>query len=150
MKPTPISSQRPIILVAEDEEFVRQMLVDVLEDAGFAVVSVAAAEDALGFAIMDFAFDALITDIGLDGPLDGWDLAETLREMRPDIPVIYASATSAADRATRGVAGSLFVPKPYNALKVCELVAGLVRAHRSARGSSTGGRPQRAELRLIA
>lgn len=150
MQAIPLFSDRPTVLVAEDEAFIREMLVDALEEAGFEVVAVAAAEDALGFAVMDFAFDALVTDIGLDGPLDGWDLAATTREMRPDLPVVYASASAAADRATRGVAGAVFVPKPYNPVKLAETLAGLVAARRAAQASTAGERANRPPLRLIA
>jgi CheY-like chemotaxis protein len=149
MQQTTNAAQQPKVLVAEDEALIREMLVDALEEAGFEVTAVAAAEDALGFAIMDFAFDALVTDIGLDGPLDGFDLAETMREMQPDLAVIYASAASRPDRGFRQVPGSVFVPKPYNVSQLCEVVLERVRVRKSAADglAAIGRRP---ELRLIA
>jgi CheY-like chemotaxis protein len=113
-------SAKPHILVVEDDALVSAMVRDALTYAGFEVTAVTAAEDALGLAVMDVGFDAVFTDIDLAGPINGWELAETLREMRPHLPVVYASAR-APDPLAR-VPDSVFLAKPYSPLALCKLL----------------------------
>ena len=53
----------------------------------------------------------MITDIQLEDPTNGWDLAEAVRAVRSDMPVIYTSGNG-SNRA-RSVPNSLFFDKPY-------------------------------------
>lgn len=124
MHPTVQDNAHPHILVVEDDALVLAMLRDALTYAGFEVTAVTAAEDALGLAEMGVAFDALLTDIDLAGPINGWELAETMREMRPHVPVLYASAR-APDPLAR-VPDSVFFSKPYSPLAVCRLLRQLL------------------------
>jgi len=55
--------------------------------------------------------DVLFTDIRLPGDLDGWRLAATAREAKPELPVIYASGYVVEKGAA--VPGSIFLKKPY-------------------------------------
>lgn len=112
--------RQPTILVVEDATSVRASMTEALESAGFDVIAVTAAEDAMGLAFMDVEVDLLFTGIGLSGPLDGWELAETMREMVPGLPVIYA-CDPAADNGAR-VPDSVIVSKPYDPLKICALI----------------------------
>lgn len=117
---------KPQILVVEDEFLIREMICDALEDCGFETIGVAAAEDALGLALTNVPFDVLFTDIDLGGPMDGWELAETLREMRPNLPVAYTSGGIVRDRSLM-VAGAVFFPKPYGIDRVCAHVEEMCR-----------------------
>jgi len=122
MNTTIADDRQPTVLLVEDDPMIAEMMGEVLRSAGYDVIVVAAAEDALGLAVMDVAVDAVVTDINLAGPLDGWELAEALREMQPGIPVIYASANASGESLARGVEASVFVPKPYSPYTVCALV----------------------------
>ncbi|MBX6426312.1 MAG: response regulator [Variibacter sp.] len=113
---------RPHILVAEDDALVAAMVRDALEYAGFAATVVSAAEDALSLAVLDVPFDLLLTDVHLAGPMNGWELAEAIREMRPDVPIVYVSADAAAAAADLRVPNSLFFSKPYNPVAVCAAI----------------------------
>jgi CheY-like chemotaxis protein len=113
------------ILVVEDDALVSAMMQDALEYAGFEVTAVQAGEDALSLMAMDVPFDLLMTDIDLAGPMNGWELAEDVREMRGDIPIIYASAHVEAGGSTR-VGNSLFLSKPYSPVAVCALIRELL------------------------
>jgi CheY-like chemotaxis protein len=122
MSATMQNEDRRHILVVEDNALVSAMIRDALEYAGFEVTAVEAAEDALGLAVMDVTFDLLFTDIELAGPIDGWELAEAMREMHADIPVVYASAR-AANRGPAGrVPNSVFVSKPYSPVALCAMI----------------------------
>ncbi len=126
--PAPHKTQ---ILVVEDEFLIREMICDALEDCGFETIGVAAAEDALGLALMEVPFDLLFTDIDLGGPMNGWELAETLREMRPNLPVAYTSGGIVRDRSLM-VAGGIFFPKPYGIDRVCAQVEEMCRTAMNA------------------
>lgn len=124
---SPISESRPAVLLVEDDVLIAELAAGALEGAGFEVTSVTAAEDGLGLAVMDVPFDALVTDINLAGALDGWELAEALREMQPGLPVVYASG-GAEDGDPRAVPDAAFVPKPYNPVALCEAVTRVIGA----------------------
>ena len=98
------------VLVVEDEWLVRDTVARELEDAGYAVIEAESGETALAAFEAD-KIDLLFTDIRLPGAVDSWRLAETVRSMRPDLPVIYATGYSAAER--RQVPESVFLGKPY-------------------------------------
>jgi CheY-like chemotaxis protein len=108
------------ILVVEDDALVSAMAEDALAYAGFDVTAVAAAEDALGLAVMDVPFDLIFTDINLAGHIDGIELADMLREMCPDIPIIYASAHTV--EPVTMVPNAVFLPKPYSPVALCTQV----------------------------
>lgn len=56
--------------------------------------------------------DVLVTDVGLPGHVDGWQIAERYREQDPELPVIYANGFSQG--ALRPVPGSRIVKKPFH------------------------------------
>lgn len=145
-----VAGRRFTVLLVEDEPLILAMMTDMLEMAGFEVIAVSAAEDALGFAFMDAQFDLLFTDINLAGLMDGWELAVSLRDMQPDLPVVYASA--GAPSAAARVADSIFVSKPYDPRKVAALVERQAELARSAvaASSAAAAEPARPELRQSA
>jgi CheY-like chemotaxis protein len=119
-------SHPPVVLVIENEFFVRWNTARFLEDAGYVVVEAATGEEAIALCHSDTSIDVVFTDINLGGAADGWDVAECFRTVRPDVPVVYTSGKSLDPG--RGVAASAFVAKPYyesDILKACQrLMAG--------------------------
>src|ERR1700689_1271133 len=79
------------VLVVEDEFLISEWVSQSLAEQGFAVQTAANAADALRHLASD-QVDVLFTDINLPGGMDGAALALRAREMRPHLPVIYASA----------------------------------------------------------
>ncbi|MEN5029292.1 response regulator [Pseudomonas sp. Ps21-P2] len=79
------------ILVVEDDNIVRMLIVDVLEELEYTVLEAADAAEALAFLNnADQTIDLMMTDLGLPD-MNGKDLANRAREIRPDIPVLFAS-----------------------------------------------------------
>lgn len=110
-----VEAQKPLILVVEDEEIVREVVCMDLEDAGFEVLEACSGDEALNLFQKhvngDGAVSLLFTDIRMPGSLDGWELAEKARGLSPELGVVYASGhATAPDRA---VPGSIFLRKPY-------------------------------------
>ncbi len=78
------------ILVVEDDEAMRSLLKDLLDEEGFAVESVSNGFDALR-KLMDQPFDLIITDIQMPG-LTGLDLLPRIKKLQPRAPVIVITA----------------------------------------------------------
>ncbi len=100
----------PIILIAEDEWLIRDVLASEFRRAGWTVLEASSGEGALGLIESDEPVDALVTDIQLGGRVSGWDVADAFHARHHEEPVIYTSG-NAADR-DRLIPGSIFVPKP--------------------------------------
>ena len=72
-----------VILLGEDEPLVRMLGVDVLEDAGFAVVEATNAAEALKTLETTPEVRVLFTDVNMPGQMDGLQLARLVHEQRP-------------------------------------------------------------------
>jgi signal transduction histidine kinase len=91
-EPPPSAPARRLrLLVVEDEARVRNSLVDLLETLGHASVAVASGGEAAARFAADPDFDLLLTDLALQSGMDGAELAQTLRDIRPDLPVLVAT-----------------------------------------------------------
>src|SRR5207249_1034244 len=79
------NSKAPRILVVDDEEAVRGLLFDMLENEGYEVTQAANGEEAL--ELFDAKrFKAVFTDVGMPG-MSGWELARAIRARDEDVPV---------------------------------------------------------------
>ena len=92
---------RASILVVEDAPDLMRLLVRSLETSGYRAVPAPDGERALEVFETDGAIDLLLTDIVMPGSIKGPELAERLRQTRPDLPVIFMSGY-AADAAICG------------------------------------------------
>ena len=111
------------ILVVEDEALLRLDLVETLIGAGYEVLEASDAGQAVDYLRDRRPIDVVITDIHLGEGLTGWDVAETFRAARSNIPIIYISG-AAGDRR-RSVPGSVFFAKPYRTLDILKVCRGL-------------------------
>lgn len=108
----PFRTPAAVILLVEDEPLVRMLGMDVLEEAGFAVVEAVDAREALAQLEAHPEVDILFTDVQMPGDLDGVQLARIVHDQRPDVRLVVASGharLSADDLPDNG----RFVPKPY-------------------------------------
>lgn len=87
--------ERKVVLLVEDDPDVREVASFILSEMGFEVLE--AGDGLSGLALVETipGIDVLFTDIVMPG-LDGVMLAERAHEIRPDLPVVYA--TGFADR----------------------------------------------------
>jgi DNA-binding response OmpR family regulator len=78
------------ILIVEDEDLIRLILAEELEDAGFDVCQ---AEDGDAAAALiakpPTPFSLLVTDIHMPGRLDGLEVGRLMRNRHPAVPIIY-------------------------------------------------------------
>lgn len=112
------------ILVVEDEDLIRDVVVDILESQGHDVLQAESGERALQLCA-EVTPDLIFTDVKLPGALSGWDVAIRCRESHPGIPVIYA--TGHTHSAPRPVSGSIMLHKPYRLERLLESIQTLAR-----------------------
>jgi CheY-like chemotaxis protein len=79
------------VLVVDDEPVVRLVVTDVLEELGYTVLDAADAETGLAMLQANPRIGLLISDIGLPGGMDGRQLVETARLVRPELKVLFAT-----------------------------------------------------------
>jgi CheY-like chemotaxis protein len=116
------SSHRSRVLLVEDEFLICDLLAEVLSEHGFEVHAVCNAKDALRHLTGGHPCDLLFTDINLPGGVDGAALAQMARELRPNLPVVYASGSVSRIEQFKAVPGASFVPKPYDLDRVCRML----------------------------
>jgi DNA-binding response OmpR family regulator len=68
----------------------------------------------------------VITDIKLGAGPSGWDVARHARGLRPELPVVYATADSAHNWPVRGVPKSVVVQKPYASAQLVTAISTLL------------------------
>lgn len=79
------------LLVVEDDDIVRMLMVDVLQELGYAVEEAEDGETAMALlGDPEQRFALMLTDVGLPG-MDGKELARQARELRPLLPILFAS-----------------------------------------------------------
>ena len=105
--------QKILILVVEDDPFIQMIVEQTLHDGGYSTSTAASGEEALAMLETSAGYRAVFTDISLGGATTGWDVAQRARELIPDVPVLYATSTAAAQWTARGVPGSILVQKPF-------------------------------------
>jgi CheY-like chemotaxis protein len=101
------------VLVVEDDWFVREDIANWFRQEGWMVLEAATGAKALELVREAQTIDVVITDIGLADAMTGWDVAEAVRIMSPEVPVIYASGEP--DNDGRRVSESVFMSKPLTA-----------------------------------
>jgi two-component system OmpR family response regulator len=107
------SSKGRIALVVEDDWFVREDIANQFRQEGWMVIEAATGAKALDVLRECGGIDVLVTDIRLADEMTGWDVAEAVRIMYPEVPVIYASG--ALNDQGRGVQNSVSLSKPMSA-----------------------------------
>jgi PAS domain S-box-containing protein len=122
---TALRSGRETILVAEDEETLREMVVQVLRIQGYTVLEAASGNHALEvWGQANRPIDLLLTDLVMPGGVMGSDLAERLSRQCPKLKVIYTSGYSPgmAGKDVSLLEGRNFLPKPYSVGKLAQFV----------------------------
>ena len=122
-----------VILVIEDDEAIQMLAEDALADAGFEPAVAPSGEEALTLLMgMRSNYRALVTDIRLRGKIDGWEVAQRVREIDPEFPIVYVSGASAADWPSRGVPNSIMLAKPFAPAQLVTAVSNLLNGTPSA------------------
>jgi CheY-like chemotaxis protein len=85
------SNARNVVLVVEDEPFVRLFGADLLEQAGFAVLQASNADEALHLLETHPEVRVVFSDVEMPGSLDGLGLARCICQRWPQIGIVLTS-----------------------------------------------------------
>lgn len=103
------------ILLVEDEEPLRKLCTEFLEQLGYRMLAASNAKEAIALVEgYSGKIDLLITDVVMPG-LPGPELADALVALRPDLKVIFISGYAEGSLAPNGILkpGTVLVNKPF-------------------------------------
>ena len=126
----------PAILVVDDHPIMREVICQILEDAGYEVRSAVEGNDALR-ALSHTRFDLVVTDIVMPH-MDGIELIGELRRRYPDVRII---AMSGGDERipikdglsiARRLGAGTTLTKPFHPGQLLEAIESLLPSHAMA------------------
>ncbi|MES2291563.1 MAG: PAS domain S-box protein [Pseudomonadota bacterium] len=79
------------VLVIDDELSVRTMVADVLNDIGYRVIEAVDGPSGLKVIQSNTRLDLLVTDVGLPGGMNGRQVADAARSLRPDLKILFVT-----------------------------------------------------------
>jgi DNA-binding NtrC family response regulator len=105
---------QPEILLVDDERDILELGMLTLREAGYTVQSAISGDIAMVLIEEGLHFDLLITDIVMPGQLDGFALAQKVREHVPKAGIVYATGYSRAfNMRAQGVPEGQLLLKPW-------------------------------------
>jgi CheY-like chemotaxis protein len=123
-----MESPRPAtVLIVDDEDLVRTVGSDILEEGGYRVLEAGNAAEALQCLESETEVVVLFTDVNMPGTPDGLGLARMVNSRWPEVKILVASGNvrpRAGDLPDDGV----FLSKPYRADDLLSLVRQLTKA----------------------
>jgi CheY-like chemotaxis protein len=119
-----------VILIVEDDVFIRQIAELMIEDCGHNTLSATDVDEALSVLRSHQHIDALFTDISLKtAALGGYELAREAIKLWPKLRVLYTTGNSVTDKMKAlFVEGAHFLPKPYTEHHLQDAVGKLLTA----------------------
>jgi PAS domain S-box-containing protein len=118
-----------IVLVVDDEAAVRMVITETLGELGYVALEAIDGPSGLRLLQSDVRLDLLITDVGLPG-LNGRQLADAARSVRPDLPVLFITGFVGNAAIGNGVLeyGMQMLSKPFAMHALAEKVRGMIGA----------------------
>lgn len=121
---------QPSILVLEDDEIIRSLMVEVLEDFGARVTSFSSADEGMIFLERTSdPVDLIVTDIQMPGLLNGYDLSRVVAHRWPALPVVLTSGNTAM--ASQLASTVRFLPKPWSTEGLLDCVQSALVPHKT-------------------
>jgi CheY-like chemotaxis protein len=119
-----------VILVVEDDIFIREIAVMMIQDWGHRTLSASDVDEALTLLRSPQHIDALFTDIYLKSAvLGGCELARQAIALRPKLRVLYTTGNSVTDKMKAlFVEGRHFLRKPYTPDQLQDSVEAMLTA----------------------
>ena len=109
---------KPIVLIVDDEEGIRESLSGIFEDEGYDILSAISGEEAIKI-LKEHSPDLVLLDIWLSG-MDGIETLQEIKPLRPDLPVIMISGHGNIELAVKAAKMGAydFLEKPLSLEKV--------------------------------
>jgi DNA-binding response OmpR family regulator len=111
------------VLLVDDDDAVRAMMSVTLEHKGFEVVAAANVTEALRFITTD-TFDALITDLHMPNPGDGFTVISAMRHSQPDALTLLVSGYPDVQTAMAAILleADEIIVKPFEVGRLADLL----------------------------
>ncbi len=119
----PNDTPRHVVMVVEDDIWIRLMISDELRGAGFEVIECGSADEAIDLLRGGIRVSTVFSDIRLPGSINGLGLAKTVRQEFPDLPILLASSDLPRDDSTLHDG---FFAKPYDPRTIIEAIRSVV------------------------
>jgi two-component system cell cycle sensor histidine kinase/response regulator CckA len=102
------------VLLVEDSDVVRDVVVRMLEAGGFTVLTASSGEGALSISREGVQIDLLVTDIVMP-EVSGLELADRFSEERPGVPILFMTGFSEEAVDGKGISGGNrgWILKPF-------------------------------------
>jgi CheY-like chemotaxis protein len=120
-------ARRPVILLVEDEDLLRETTGEYLRLSGYIVIEAENAAEAIAAFVAGQRVDAVFSDVHLPGgPMDGLRLALWVRRHHRGVPVLLTSGQGEAIRLAALVGEHSFAAKPYRLKGVVDRLRSLL------------------------
>jgi CheY-like chemotaxis protein len=111
-RPSEFRAEGRTALLVEDDPAVRDSVAGSLNSLGFEVTAVGDAVEALKLLGDGRKVDLVMSDIGLPGGIDGWQLAARTRRLLPDVKMVLMTGYAQSSTAPLGALTELLM-KPF-------------------------------------
>jgi PAS domain S-box-containing protein len=126
----PRAEQGETVLVVDDEPTVRMLVTEVLEELGYTAMEAPDGPAGLRVLQSDARIDLLVTDVGLPGGMNGRQLAEAGRAVRPDLKVLFITGYAENAVISHGhlEPGMHMLTKPFAMDTLASRIKGLIKS----------------------
>jgi len=123
--PLPAAGGSECILIVEDEQMLRELAREILQDAGYQTLEAASGREALAvWRQHDGKIDLLLTDMVMPEGVSGMELAERLITETPALKVVFMSGYTSEDVSSELLqrTRASFIQKPYGTAELTKIV----------------------------
>jgi CheY-like chemotaxis protein len=119
------------ILVVEDDQELRRVAFEMLNDLGYRVLTAEDGASALAIVAGEERIDVLFSDMVLPRGMNGAELARRARVRRPDLKIVLTSGYSEEALLRQGAIrqGQQIVGKPYRLAQVAQALRSILDGH---------------------
>ena len=118
--------EKPLVLVVEDEPIIRMETVQMVKDAGYAVLDAPNTNDAMTILQGRNDIQAVFAEIRVPGHLNGMELGRAIAKRWPLVRLIVTSGVPKVDNFP---ADWRYIPKPYDGTQLAAALSALVVRH---------------------
>jgi PAS domain S-box-containing protein len=125
------------ILIVDDDEAVRMLVTEVLQELGYGAIEAADGTSGLNVLQSNARIDLLITDVGLPGGMNGRQIADVARVHRPGLKVLFITgyAENAVVRNGFLEAGMQIMVKPFTMEALAARIQDVIACERATKTS---------------
>ena len=124
------SGDGEVVLVIDDEPTVRMLIVEVLEQAGYTAIEATDGPSGLRILQAPGRIDLLITDVGLPGGMNGRQIADVARVVRPGLKVLFITGYAETAAVGNGLLepGMAVMTKPFGIDELSRKIQDMIEA----------------------